>query len=147
MVRRLIGTAVSVTLLAVLVTGCGQSGGGGGALSGTVAYKGKPLNSGTIFFLNTKGGKDAAPVSGSIDRDGKYSVKGVPPGDAKVYVIVPKGTKGTKTAAGGMDIKMDTPGSSSATPVEVPDKYSKADTSPLTVQVKNGKQEHNVNLD
>jgi len=65
-----------------LLAGCG---GGRGDLSGTVTYGGKAITSGSVTAL----GSDGIARTGSIEKDGSYSVKGVAAGDVKLSVASP----------------------------------------------------------
>jgi hypothetical protein len=75
--RCLFAIVVAGALL-TLSAGCG----GIGDVSGTVTYKGKPLVFGTVQFEAS----DKTFKQGNIERDGSYSVPGVPVGEAKVAV-------------------------------------------------------------
>ncbi|MFO0878122.1 MAG: hypothetical protein U0840_12295 [Gemmataceae bacterium] len=70
-------TAV-VVFFSLVATGCGP---GKADVSGTVNLDGKPVHSGKIVFIPAQG----VAVSGPVD-NGKYSLKGVPSGEAVVTV-------------------------------------------------------------
>jgi hypothetical protein len=78
--------ALAVGGLLMLLVGCG----GTGDVSGTVSYKGKPLVFGTVQFEAS----DKTFKQGNIDKDGSYSVQGVPVGEAKVAVNSPNPNSG-----------------------------------------------------
>jgi hypothetical protein len=72
--------AVAFGLLAALATaGCGK---GRGQVSGTVSYLGRPLPDGTVLLLASDGQAYDAPIG----PDGRFTITGVPPGEAKVAV-------------------------------------------------------------
>jgi len=146
-VRRTVGLAFWITVLSMLVAGCGAS---RGRISGKVSYQGKPLTAGTVFFQPTQGGKDAAALSSGIGKDGAYQIKNIPLGEYKVYVRTPKADfkmpiPGGKAPASSADT-MPGKGDSSASVVEVPEKYGKPDSSGLTYTVKKGDQPFDIDL-
>ena len=51
-------------------------------MQGKVAYKGRPLPSGTIALVDD----DGKSISGKVSKDGTYELKGVKPGKYKVTV-------------------------------------------------------------
>lgn len=67
--------------LFAFTAGCGS----GGSVSGKVTYKGKPVTRGTVqFFPEGQGGN----YTSMIESDGSYSIPKIPPGPAKITVIV-----------------------------------------------------------
>src|SRR4051812_8659324 len=65
--------AVLALFLAFLgLAGCGSAG-GRVPVQGSVTYKGEPVDNGTISFVATEGGREAASAGGDI-KDGKYSI-------------------------------------------------------------------------
>src|SRR5438132_3725963 len=81
----LVRSALTITLLTPIV-GCG----GKGDVSGQVTFKGKPLVFGTVQFE----ANDKTFKQGNINRDGTYSIDGVPVGEAKVAVNSPNPKSG-----------------------------------------------------
>ncbi len=77
--------ALVITLLTLMV-GCGRT----GDVSGQVSFKGKPLVCGTVQFEAS----DKTFKQGIINRDGSYSIDGVPVGEAKVAVNSPNPKSG-----------------------------------------------------
>jgi hypothetical protein len=140
----------------VFLAGCAGTGG----LSGTVTYKGngKKLMSGTVMVLCS----DNVPRYGMIGEDGTYSVAGVPPGPAKVTVTSPdpgEAAAEAPAARGGGGRARPGGAASRATPPSglsgaaakgwfaIPDRYGDPARTPLTVQVKGGKNPHDIQLD
>jgi hypothetical protein len=82
---RSMGSALASALL-TLVVGCG----GTGDVSGKVTYKGKSLVFGTVQFEAS----DKTLKQGNIEKDGSYSIQGVPVGEAKVAVNSPNPKSG-----------------------------------------------------
>jgi hypothetical protein len=84
--RRILFPVVATGTLLTLIAGCG----GIGDVSGTVTYKGKPLIFGTVQFEAS----DKTLKQANIERDGSYSIEGVPVGEAKVAVNSPNPNSG-----------------------------------------------------
>ena len=72
-------------LIALLVTGCGDSGPGAQA-TGTVTLDGQPLTSGVINFLPTDGQGASA---GAEIKDGSFTLE-LPPGEKMVAIVSEK---------------------------------------------------------
>jgi hypothetical protein len=68
-------------LLALLTIGCGSK---TGTLSGKVTYQGKALTGGFVTFISE--GPEAKTLSCGIQKDGSYSLSGVPVGPVKITV-------------------------------------------------------------
>ena len=82
---------LAVALLAT--TGCG---GNNATISGKVAYKGRPVASGSVVVLNP----DNTASKGEIRPDGTYSVSGVARGRVKIGVLSADPSKGPSAAPG-----------------------------------------------
>ncbi len=78
--RYRVGHVVAL-LSALAAVGCGSSGPTMGRVSGTVTYKGKPLEKGTVTFLSTDGERPNA--TGPIQA-GSYTLQTTEPGDGAV---------------------------------------------------------------
>lgn len=137
------GLVLLVFLVPVaIMAGCGSK---SGTISGKVTYQGKPVEGGSVNFLSE--GPNATMKTGGIQKDGSYSVSGVPVGPAKVTVQGMKARKLLIPAAlqkeqGGVkEVKTE------QSEVYVPPKYSKTETSDLKYDVKSGKQEHDIELE
>ncbi len=146
-----------IVLLPLAVLACMMGGCSPGAVptvevSGTVNLDGKPLEGAMVGFYPATGG---APAIGQTDSAGKFKLK-VPAGKAKVSV--------SKTEAGG-EAKVDQaaagaapagtalsgpPVAGGAPPAPpkslVPAKYTNADTSGITVEVKSGMEPVTIDL-
>jgi len=121
------------------VTGCGGPKGAKNTVSGKVTVNGEPAN-GIVVFL----GQDNKELASTpIKPDGTYQFDDPPAGQVKVLVkgmmggaplIAPPAGKGPElpSMAGGMK---------GATP---PPKYGQANTTPLTFEVKTGKQTFDI---
>jgi hypothetical protein len=78
--RKRLGRAILLLGLFALIGGCG--GKQTSDVSGTVTFKGKPLEFGSVNVIAS----DDKAYMGEIQSDGKYSIKKVPVGSAKVCV-------------------------------------------------------------
>src|SRR5262245_28898227 len=126
--------------LSLAAAGCG---GGTGDLAGKVLYKDKPVVYGTVFAV----GSDQQLRTAAIDPDGSYRLEKVPAGEVRLAVVSPdpaevtvvgrEGPKGSKKGVPGVDRGKWFP---------IPDQYTTIDRSPLTVTVRRGLNEHNIDL-
>ena len=129
-------------LVGTLLPGCGKP---KGSVSGQVTFNGTPLKSGFVTFLPEKG----AAVDSPIDSEGKYSVKNVPVGKAKISIRSQAGTsqeafsqiKDPKNPKEMMQALKPKPSGQM-----LPQNYNDPDKSGLTFEVKQGPQEHNIEL-
>lgn len=122
-------------LLCVVLCGCG----GKGTLTGTVSYKGAPVAMGQVIVVAQDGGMRVGP----IQPDGKYEVRDVPTGTAKIAVESPDPRGGSPVVPGeGVTVKAVPQGWQA-----LPEKYGSIVTSGLTVDVKAGVNTHNVPLE
>lgn len=135
--------APALFLFALLLCGCG----GTSKITGKVTFQGSPLKGGYIAFVNS----DGKAWVGPIEQDGSYSVANVPTGEMKITVE----TSSQKRAAAAPSYKPpeDAPAGGYKPPpvvdryTAIPKIYENADDTPLTVTVKSGKMEHNINLE
>jgi hypothetical protein len=122
-------------LLLAAALGCA---GGPCDLTGTVRYRGRPLPSGTITFLAADGGKAYSAIGSA----GRYSVRGVARGTARVAVEShPRVPEGFRKAGGG-----GPPPGPEEKAVEIPPRYAKPESSGLTVEVEKRRQTHDIDL-
>src|SRR5215467_3007456 len=77
-VRSFFLPGVTMAFLTLAAVGCA----GRGDVSGKVSYKGKPLVFGTVQLEAS----DKTIKQANIEKDGSYSIPGVPVGEAKVAV-------------------------------------------------------------
>jgi hypothetical protein len=128
--------------VAVLASGCGSR---RATITGEVKYNGAPLPAGTITFLVQAGEKQV--VAAEIV-DGKYTVKGIDVGQAKVAVMTLPPAKGGLPPRGGKAV--EAPSTFSSSPagkyVPIPLKYANPDQSGLTYEIKPGSQTKDFDL-
>jgi hypothetical protein len=129
--------SVILTLLAVVVAGCGPGGPPRAPVSGTVTLDGKPLPRGTVQFAPDAGrGTNGATGVGSIDAQGRYEIQttgapGAIVGFHQVGVV----------ACEQVDLNQ-----TSYAPSLIPERYNNPLASGLTAEVKKG-QRNVVNLE
>jgi hypothetical protein len=127
------GALAALGCVLMVAVGCGDKGPGKLLpVSGTVQFKAAPLDKGTVIYRadSGKGNKTPHEPRGEIDAQGKYTLftagkPGAPPGWYKVAVVA---------------IKEDAkPGDPYAVPKWlIPKNYTTPETSPLSVEVKEG---------
>lgn len=122
----------SVALL--IVAGCGKR---TGEVYGTVTYQGESLPGGSVTFF----GKDNQIIGSATIADGKYRIKQLPTGEAKITVTSAPPRSKSKADA------IEAPGQPPPKTVEIPPKYGNPDSSGQTIKVKAGPQKHTINLD
>jgi hypothetical protein len=147
--------AVLALLLSLCLAGCSSK----GTVSGKVTYKGEALRQGVVLFLAADGWTGSALIS----EDGTYRIANLTPGSFKLAVetsadLAPSGrqTKGPpggkwrppKDAAVPKEVEeaVRQPLQQVSAPPRLPAKYTKAETSGLTCQVKPGRQNHDIDL-
>jgi hypothetical protein len=120
-------------MLLCMLSGCGA---GGGSVSGTITYQGKPLPTGAVTF---SGGENGSVTVSSPITDGKYAMTEVPVGPVKISVTTPPPSPppppGTPAAAPATET------------IPIPQKYAFADQSGLTYTVKSGAQTYDIKLE
>ena len=134
MLKNLASSVAAGSALLCCLAGCGA---GAGDVAGVVKYRGQPLAGGTITFY------DAAntAMSSGIDEEGKYEVKQVAAGPAKIAIATPINIQFGSPLPGGKTATKKT---------EFPDfpgKYTDPEKSGLSLEVKSGSQTHNISLD
>lgn len=144
---------VFVSIGFVLLVGCGKSN-PNGSLSGTIHYKGKPVN-GALLQLHPVSGKGVVNVP--VTQEGTFSKTEIPPGEYKIVVQgseppkdmekmiePPKGMDRAK--ADEMKQKYQQAHGQEAPTIAFPNKYKKVDTTDLKCTITQGKKE-NVTLE
>jgi len=123
-------------------TGCGDGKGAKNSVSGKVTLNGENVG-GTVTFVTVDTKKEFVSP---IKQDGTYQIDNPPPGQVKV-VVKGMGMGATvKPPPAGKDVaKMpEMPGSAQGK--EPPAKYASEKTTPLTYEVKTGKQTYDIPL-
>jgi hypothetical protein len=84
-------TTLVAIAIALLVAGCG-GGNKRRPVSGTITFKGHPLDEGHVTFVSTT--EPIGPVAGAPIRNGKFEIRadmGIEPGMYRVLISSPKG--------------------------------------------------------
>jgi hypothetical protein len=144
---RRMGAALLLLAGGLMLVGCGRS--SQATLTGKVTYKGQPLKGGSIALISETGGVERATIA----EDGSYKITKVPAGSAKVTVdtkaLRPAATKakqGVYAKAPPEAKPQSLKGGDADRYVAIPDRYADPDKSGIRVQVKNGKNEQNIDL-
>ncbi len=154
-VRRPSRVALASVLLWAAV-GCSSK----GTVHGKVTFNGNPLPGGDVTIL-----PEGSPQGASAKinpEDGTFRAENVPVGPSKILVVPYTEASGPPMMGGkqmggipkdvklpeGIEAKMFNPGSKSGggKHVDIPDKYTKLDETPLKMTVKGGDQEFNIDL-
>jgi hypothetical protein len=138
----------------VLVTGCSKNTLAPAKVSGRISYKGAPIKAGSMAFHTAEGNQYPANIS----EDGTYSATDLPEGEMIVTVDTshldpakkPAQSKDydkrMKVMAGRM--QEAAPGAEKEQPfTKIPEKYSKPNTSPITVKLTSGRQVKDIDLE
>jgi hypothetical protein len=127
-------------------------------VKGKITFSNRPITSGTISFISDDNKHTGA---GPIKQDGTYTVNDAPVGNVKIVVTVPRqmpmmgGRGGSNMPKPPKDSKMPAemippdwtePKAPAGNQTPVPEKYTKADSTPLTYTVTAGEQTHDINL-
>jgi hypothetical protein len=95
--KRMVMVVVLIVLLPLI--GCGKKRNlNGGNVSGTITYKGKPVNGALLRLTSTGGPSDPDVPPIPVDQEGKFNASNIPPGEYKIVVEpspgAPKGRSG-----------------------------------------------------
>jgi hypothetical protein len=156
--RIVIAASLVIAVLAINagLTGCSKNPYAPASISGSVSFNGQPIKAGSMKFYTAQGVAYDAQLTG----DGTYSATDIPEGELVITVetesisphkTAPQGAEAAKRAKANIT-QPPPPGMApapdpSALYIKIPEKYSNPKTSPLTVQVKSGRQVHDVKLD
>ncbi|MHC2070415.1 carboxypeptidase-like regulatory domain-containing protein [Bremerella sp. T1] len=134
-----IGALLGIAFLAGAL-GCNDPADPAGKLSGTVSYKGTPLDDGMVSIVNYETG---VRIDTEIQADGTYLATthkgGLPPGEYKVVVFPPEITDPNPppNSEPGMVLKeMD----------NIPKKYRSHQTTPLSVSIGAGENSFDIEM-
>jgi hypothetical protein len=120
-------------------------------VKGKVKWNGEQLGAGTVMFTTS----DNRTGSATIDPDGNYTMGDAPIGEVTITVTVPEISPAIRMKGGIKDMTNKSPveggGGQMTTPKmpatfpQIPEKYTKVESSPLKYTVKKG--EHTFNID
>ena len=119
-------------MLALMLAGCGGS--RTSPVEGVVLLDGKPLAGASIQFVPQGKGRDA---TGETDQKGQFAMStfkprdGMLPGEYKVVISPPRGAADTAQYASADDAMAAASKAKPAAKTAFPEKYSRADQTPL----------------
>jgi len=134
---------VTVSLGFLLLMGCGPKRSASGVVSGTITYKGQPVNSATLMFHPAAGAGSDLPIP--VSEEGTFQMTDVPPGDYKVVVQGKAADAGMPSLAGlppakAAEAKEKLEKMKGRATIPFPDKYKHLNTTDLKATVSAGKQ-------
>jgi hypothetical protein len=103
-----------------------------------VTYQGQPLNGGKIRFVSRDPSNKVGQASGMIGRDGSYFFGGAPVGAVTVTI---------DTSIRLPEDYFWKPGSQTPQPIFVPSRYADPANSGINLDLREGVQEHNIQLE
>jgi hypothetical protein len=124
---------VLVSLICLVALGCGPKGSKKASVSGTIMYKGQPVNGAQLNFEGVGG--NMAKVSIPTDQQGKFSSADVQTGDYKISV---QGGGGNKWPPNITAEKKAIFGPETPPTIPFPKKYEDANSSDLKVTISAG---------
>lgn len=135
-------------LCLVALYGCSKAGGDTASLTGKVTYKGEPVPGG-MMTIHTK---ESGFHSFSLNADGTFSKKELPPGSDLTVTLETETLNPTKPSYGGAkhqkDVKDSTPEGASVKGNyrKIPRKYADIKTSPLRITLNKGENKQDFEL-
>jgi hypothetical protein len=143
--------AIFVSIALVLLVGCGTKRNPNGSISGTITYKGKPVN-GAILHLHPPVGEGNI-VNVPVTQEGTFNGNDIPPGEYKITVEgtkpppdlqkmtqAPKDMDPAKQAE--MEKKFQQVFGKEAPTISFPEKYKKVNGTDLKCTITQGKKEN-----
>jgi hypothetical protein len=123
---------VAVAVVLLLLVGCGPKG-KKGAVTGTVTYKGQPVNNAALLLYPASGGNN--PITVPVTQEGTFSASDLPPGEYKVVV---QGSAAQGAASGAAMATKPT--------IQFPNKYKQLTSTDLKCTVAKGQETVNLDL-
>jgi hypothetical protein len=129
---------VVVSIAALLLVGCGPKRAKTGVVSGTVTYKGQPVNGAALLLFPTAGSQSES-ITIPVNQEGAFRIADVPAGEYKVVV---QGTAGASEynlknmpPAKAAEAKAKLDQMKTAATIRFPDKYKSHLTTDLRCTV------------
>jgi hypothetical protein len=126
-------------LLLLALPGCGA---GTASVNGKVTFRGKPLTTGTVYLA----APDGVQVPGPIAADGTYHIDAIPAGTAKIGVVSFKPEPALFLPTKQAPRPARPPAANTAGWFEIPETYADPLKSGLSVKLKSGSNEHDIQL-
>lgn len=143
---------VTVSLVALLLAGCGPKGKKTGVVTGKITYKGQPVNGAALMLYPASGG-DTSVMTVPVTQEGEFRISDVAPGEYKVVVQGSPGSQQVdprllKSAPPEKQAEMKEKLSHMNTPatIKFPDKYKNLKTTDLKVTVGDKTESKNLEL-
>jgi hypothetical protein len=148
--RQMVKVVVGLLFLAVLV-GCGSRAKKSGTVSGTITYKGQPLNNAALL-LYPAADTSATPITIPVADAGNFRISDLLPGEYKVVV---QGTEGSSEASSISlknippeklaEVKAKLEKMKTVATIKFPNKYKDLKTTTLTCKITG--QDETMNLE
>jgi hypothetical protein len=140
---------LSFSILILFLSGCGGKKPPSGIVTGSVTYKGQPVNGAALILYMTTGAGDTITIP--VSQDGTYRATDIPMGEYIVVVQPSTGMSGVpstkgmdKAKAAEVQAKID---AMKGTPtIPIPDKYKKRTSSDLKMSISPGEATVNLEL-
>jgi hypothetical protein len=142
---------VSIGLL--LLVGCGPKRNPSGSISGTITYKGKPVNRAILRLHSSSGDKNIVRVP--VTQEGTFNTSDIPPGEYKITVEgnkpppgiqkmakAPKGKEMDPAKAAKLEENYQKVYGTEVPTIAFPAKYNKVESTDLTCTITQGKNEN-----
>jgi hypothetical protein len=141
-------TAIVLCIVALLI-GCNTSKVKKGIVSGTVTYKGQPVNGATLHFYPVAADQ-STELNIPVAQDGTFRSSDIPAADYQVVVEGNPGNAGFNTAGMTAEqkakMKDQIEGSKIPATIKFPEKYKQKETTDLKVTVGSGETKLNLQL-
>jgi hypothetical protein len=127
----------------IIMAGCNTQKVPKGGISGTLTYKGRPVNGGAMVLFTS-----SDEVTVPLDQDGTFRSSDIPAGEYKVVIEPSEGIAGPpgENMPAKMKEKLKNANMSQPATIPIPEKYKKKETTDLTLTI-NKKGETKVNLE
>jgi hypothetical protein len=147
----MVRVVVGMLFLAVLI-GCGSRAKKAGTVSGTLTYKGQPLNNAALL-LYPAADTSANPLTIPVGEGGSFRISDLPMGDYKVVV---QGTEGSSEVSSMSlknipaeklaEVKAKLDRMKTVATIKFPNKYKDVKTTPLTCKITGSDETMNLEL-
>jgi hypothetical protein len=150
--RQILQVVVGLLLVSALLIGGCEKRTRSGVVTGTVTYKGKPVNDAALFLYPPGSDGTEAPITIPVAEDGNFTIRDLPPGK---YKIVVEGATGGEGEAAMLkllppekqaEMKGKMGAQKSPVTISFPDKYKKLTTTDLTCEITDSPQTLNLEL-